>query len=739
MSLMFPPKTVKFAFGGHDQITISEIAYRPLSCNEVGYTFVRVDGTGVAEQFTHQKLNSLVARGKLRHERNKFLPEEAVRRWGPDSSVIALQTDKQLEWSRERSAFIEAFLELERDGEIKRTDASIEQNNGKLVQRARKFMAKPGEKENRTKAGKRIAMAAEVRPRTLRRWLAAYTRSGLEALIDGRVASGRRAGMICCCAEGEAILYTEVRKYLSPSEPTQTQIWENVRDAFAAENEKRAAENERQGAEIRTLLKVPSQSAVRKAILRLDPYLVTLARKGETAARNRFRPVGQGLAVLRPLERVEMDECKIDLFSILSIAGIHDVFSKEDLARLGLDDTSERWWLSIAICTATRCIVAMKLSRAPSTRCSIETLEMIMTDKGAWSDAAGSTDHWWMAGRPSHIVTDCGSHFLSYEFRAACAALGITCERAPAGMPEFRAENERWFRTLALGLLPRLSGYARSNIIERGDKEPQKEAALTLDELSKVLVRWVVDAYHNTPHAGLDGRRPAEVWTERVAEWGVAPLPDLRTRRLVFGTPLSRTVSRTGLLVMGVRYHSEKLARWMLRNGEQAVPVRWYPTDIGAIEVHLDKEWVTVPAVVEDLDGVHAQTWLATVRRMRAHSNSQFEANLPTIRKALDDIRAINDEAMRQAGIAVMDWSEDAVEAEEDRLFIGFSLKETEEPCTTAFDDGLGRCMPTACAAGPVGADDGVEPDGGTVSTGEGPRPGARSGGRRARSWNVRG
>lgn len=116
MSLMFPPKTVKFAFGGHDQITISEIAYRPLSCNEVGYTFVRVDGTGVAEQFTHQKLNSLVARGKLRHERNKFLPEEAVRRWGPDSSVIALQTDKQLEWSRERSAFIEAFLELERDG-----------------------------------------------------------------------------------------------------------------------------------------------------------------------------------------------------------------------------------------------------------------------------------------------------------------------------------------------------------------------------------------------------------------------------------------------------------------------------------------------------------------------------------------------------------------------------------------------------------------------------------------------
>ena len=50
----------KYAFGEYDEVTIGAVAYRPVSCSEAGYVLVREDGTGVAEQFPHDRLFQLV-------------------------------------------------------------------------------------------------------------------------------------------------------------------------------------------------------------------------------------------------------------------------------------------------------------------------------------------------------------------------------------------------------------------------------------------------------------------------------------------------------------------------------------------------------------------------------------------------------------------------------------------------------------------------------------------------------
>ncbi len=111
-----------------------------------------------------------------------------------------------------------------------------------------------------------------------------------------------------------------------------------------------------------SLLRTPSREAVRTAIDQLDPFHVSIARNGLEATRRKMTPVGTWLEVTRPLERVEIDEGQIDLITLMTTTGLMDLLDEEDRLRLGLDGTKQRWWLSVAICAATRCILAMRLA-----------------------------------------------------------------------------------------------------------------------------------------------------------------------------------------------------------------------------------------------------------------------------------------------------------------------------------------------------------------------------------------
>jgi hypothetical protein len=135
--------------------------------------------------------------------------------------------------------------------------------------------------------------------------------------------------------------------------------------------------------------------------------------------------------------------------------------------------------------------------------------------------------------------------------------------------------------------MPRLTGRTFGDIIEKGDYDAEARAALTADDLCAALIRWVVDIYHRLPHDGLDGEAPIDCWNRLVAKWGVSPAPDLRRRRIAFGTGLKRTVSRTGITVQGIRYHETFLAHWFKDAKDPTVNVRWYKEDLGAIEVQL--------------------------------------------------------------------------------------------------------------------------------------------------------
>lgn len=559
------PQIQRYAFEPHDKVTIGGIEFRLTDSTDTGYVFVRLDGQGIAESFGRAEMSRLVDLGEVRHERGALLPEHARAKLELPSELLSTMPDDQHRRVRRKEAAVRAFLEFEKDGKVKRTDASIKDVKTQIAARAGEFLQGETQYDERKMEAGEI-MVPKFSPRTLRRWLSAYEDLGIAGLFDGMGKQGNYERRLCM--RSLTLLADGVRGYMTIQRKTKSAIYEDVKRLFDAENAERRAEG-------RPELVRPSKETVRLAILALDPYHCEVARYGIEAARKKFAPVGTGILLTRPLQRVEMDTWKVDLISLLTDSGLLHFLSDEEKISLGLTGKKKRWHLTVAECATTRCILAMRLSRNPNAQATIETIDMITRDKGIFSDAVGALTPWHMRGTPPYIYTDCGSEYISYDVRVAAGDIGINLEHAPGGHPEMRGRVERFFKTMSINLMERLTGRTFGNIIERGDYDSKERAALTVDELCAVLIRWVVDIYHRRPHEGLGGETPADCWDRLLKDYGVPAAADLPRRRLAFGTRMKGTVGEDGITVLGVRYHSKYLARMALRRNDRRVNFRW--------------------------------------------------------------------------------------------------------------------------------------------------------------------
>lgn len=168
----------------------------------------------------------------------------------------------------------------------------------------------------------------------------------------------------------------------------------------------------------------------------------------------------------------------------------------------------------------------------------------------------------------------------------------------------------------------------------------------------------------------------------------------MRHRRAIFGERLTRTLSKEGITVMGVRYHSERLALCMTRKEGREVQVRWHPDDLGAVMARIDRdgEWFEVPSVETAFDGVTAQEWLAARRELQAADPDRKAFEQDVIRKAIMAIEGRSTDARTLAGLLVNVWTDERIKQEEARLFIGFRVVANRQAGRAA--DCLGRSIP---------------------------------------------
>lgn len=231
--------------------------------------------------------------------------------------------------------------------------------------------------------------------------------------------------------------------------------------------------------------------------------------------------------------RGQIDEWKIDLITLLKESGLDSSLTPEQREEV----ERSRLWLCAVIDCRTRVILGISLCKTPTSNDALRALSLVFKDKSKISEAFGCETDWKQHCGIGALVADNGSAFVSDAFRAAVLGLGIDLAFGPAGKPQLRGTIERMFRTYVLQLMILLSGRTFSNSIDRGDYPAEYLAALDLDELQEVFVRFIVDIYHNCPHEGLNGETPANCWDRLSKKTAYATPPSilkcfgLRTKR----------------------------------------------------------------------------------------------------------------------------------------------------------------------------------------------------------------
>jgi len=692
------PVKTRFRLDIHDRLLIHGKPYRFLGMSGDNAELIPASGVGLTEVFPMGTLARLSTSGDIKHEVGYYLPDEL--KPSPATSAFDFHpsnlTGKARFRFESRLSQIKAISDMESEGLIRPNTVDIEAARPEIASRAEAYLKaeaterdllesemEKGRLPDRVRKGVRRNRGGVAKEGVklyssdyLRKLYASYQAHGLPALADDLSKSGNRTSLL---RPEEQVLLMDIikRSYLTPEQKSIKATVVDVQRGFRDENNRRER-NKRSAEEEVTLLHVPGRDAVRRTIKKLDRLTVLIARFGREEAMKKLRPVGKGLQVSRPGERVEIDEWCIDLLSIMRSAKLEKVFGKEHLKALGLDGEKARWWVVAAIDCRTRICLGMKLTRNPSGSAARECLRMVVSDKGEWSDSVRSNCTWPHALVPELIAADNGPGFKASVFQNACLDLQMIVLRTIGGIPGMRGEIERLFYTAVLDLMPRLFGRTFSNPRERGDYPAEDRACLDAEDVAFALVRWIVDIYHNKPHEGLGGRTPLEQWDADMesGNYPLRALPDVRSKRLAFGSQLPRTVTREGITVMGVRYHSEDLALFYMQPGSNRVDVRWDQTDLGAIEVYLDGAWREVPSVHDRFRGVNLHVWLKARRALRAKSASRRAWEEEVVFKAIDDIEALVQEKSTAFGILDTSISDKRLKEIEAELFTSFRTTE---------------------------------------------------------------
>lgn len=673
-----------FSLDMHHRYRIGDDDWRFVYQNTEEVTFSAIEDPGKIVTFPVGTLNRMNADGSVKVVPFGLMPKEL--RQAPDNDLDQLSLAGLSPAHRRdvevRHAMVQGFLSLREAGLIKGTDTAITAGMAQIRDAAADFLEqelpdpeyaeqvrlwKEG-KGRKPKMKKDAVIPNAVSARTLRNWLKAYKLEGKKGLIDSRHNQGNRNTKF---ALEEISLMAKVvnEKYMTLERKTVPRVYEDMQIAFLDENARRADEG-------KASLKCPSRKTLYAFIGAMDKFRKLVARHGQKTAMKKMRAVKTGLQVSRPLERVEMDEWKIDILTILTKSGLLLFFEEEDLKELGLLDRTKRWWLVAAICCRTRVILGMVLTANPKSSAAIKCLKMVMSDKGTFADAVGALSPWSMFGTPEVLAVDNGSAFKSVAFTTACADAGIMKVATIAGDPAMRGRIESLFNTIGHSLMPRLTGQTFRNTLMRGDHPAEKRACLSLEDLAFVLIRWVIDIYHNQPHDGLGGHTPLAQWEADMKD-GNYPLhsaPTQRQKRLAFGLSLTRIVQKGGIRALNVNYHSGDLARWFLKHGSQAVEVRWFDEDLGVIEVLLDGQWTEVPATSDLFRGVDASTWTAARRALRAKDPKRKAWEEEAIFSAIRSIEALT--AERKAAYSVLDhgWTIERFNQIEDEAVVSFDI-----------------------------------------------------------------
>jgi len=464
-------------------------------------------------------------------------------------------------------------------------------------------------------------------PSTLHDWWKRYrTNKSISSLIP-RQLSGIQRNKPQVYAVFEEVL-SEV--YLTHQKRPKSDVVQALRDHIVRLNLNRDSIDH---------IKCPARSTIYRWLDELQQDLVEGARLGAETTRKKYRIAMGGLKVSLPLERIEIDHTPLDIL----------VVDKTTMLPLG------RPWLTLAIDKKTRMIFGFYISfNTPSSHSILQCLKQGILPKheliARFPDIKGE---WPIYGIPSLIAVDNGMDLHSEAFEKACLEIGTQILFCPAAHPEAKGSVERFFRTLAQGLIHKLPGTVFSNIDERGDYPSEELATLDLETLVHLITKWIVDIYSITYHKGIK-TTPLLKWHDLAQNLEIDLPAYPQQLDVITGIPAQRTVFHYGIELEGLHYNSKRLQELRRRTGENLqVQLKFFMDTISHIQVYdeHEREYIRVDCVNDDYS---EDLQRDTHRLIREHARRKFNDSYSMVQlmEARLEIEATIKEAIKHKKMA---------------------------------------------------------------------------------------
>lgn len=590
-----------------------------------------------------------------------------VQAWqmSPDETMRALMVSK----------FISQELDLDEpperyhrsDEDIKKFMATFAVENEELVEEARVSLLRKGREK------------VFVSPRQFRRLLTRYEDSHLDPLSMASRNDGRARMGSTFSREEIAFQLQFVKRYRTPDQKTMKMCWQDM-----------IKENNRLKEEGLPFHRVPSLTTFQRLIGEGNAFLNEAGRsRNRERIERKYDFKKQGLHVTRPLQVVEMDDKDFDLMLMFTKNDIWDRLHEDVRQRIiGIGRVN----ICVALDAYSRSVLGMKIFKGgPTAASAVDTLAMVAQNKDHIAALAGAKTPWPQCGRPEGIHTDAGSNFLSARFELAVMMFSGRHRIPPSKHPHLRARLERFFRSLNQLYTPLFSARTFSNPLMKDEYDSKKYVHLTDEEFAVLLVRLIVDCYHNTKHSAL-GMTPLEAWYRgsQFAEGGISPPPDEKTYRQIFGITLSRSIGNSGIYIAGNIYSSKKLLEVRKKWFRAKLIIRLNEQDISTISVKHKRlnKWIDVPAVFDGLKGVTLAEWRETVRYLETRYGTTTEHSQEVVRKAIEKTKRTIALSKKREGIFTHKDTDTWIKEIEDEMSPGFGYSQDTTYDYGEYDDG---------------------------------------------------
>jgi putative transposase len=311
--------------------------------------------------------------------------------------------------------------------------------------------------------------------RTLARWHKRYNQHGrkLIALIPSHQSKGNTKSRM---TSSEELLFEQaVHNYLVAEKPSIQSSFVEYTDFVQIEND----------TIIDNPIKAISYRAFHNRIKKFPRYQAIKSRDGAYSANKEYGAIGSHRPPSRIMERVEIDHTPLDLI----------LLDDESLVPIGRPN------LTLLIDVYSHCIVGFNLNFfQPGYESVRNALLNCILPKDYTRIRYPMIEHDWPCyGKPETLVVDNGVEFWSASLEKSCLELGINIQYNPVRKPWLKPMIERVFGTINRKLLDKIPGKTFSNIMEKGDYDPQGNALIRFSTFLEIFHHWIIDIYHYEP------------------------------------------------------------------------------------------------------------------------------------------------------------------------------------------------------------------------------------------------